>query len=136
MLADSMQVYAKGLFVGDAPQTQLGLSAEYNTSDGFRFSADWVFYDRLYASFDPVNRNNAADRMQPYRIHSYSMLDFYAAYNLLIKQFPVSFQLSCQNVFNKETIIRGDDGAGHNLDSFTGFWSLGRTYNISAKISF
>jgi iron complex outermembrane receptor protein len=136
VLADSMKVYAKGLFVGDAPQTQLGLSAEYLSKDGFRFSADWVFYDRLYASFDPVNRNNAADRSQPYRIHSYSMLDVYTAYYMMVKQIPVALQISCQNVFNKETIIRGDDGAGHNLASFSGFWSLGRTFNVSAKISF
>lgn len=136
VLVDSMMVYTKGLFVGGAPQTQLGLSAGYHTTDGFRFSADWVFYDRLYADFDPVNRNNPDDRSQPYRIPSYSLIDLYAGYDLSVKEFPVSLQLACQNVFNKQTIIRGDDGAGHNLETFSGFWSLGRTLNVSAKISF
>jgi iron complex outermembrane recepter protein len=136
VLVDSMMVYTKRLYVGDAPQTQLGLSAEYLTVDGFRFSADWVFYDRLYANFDPVNRNNPDDRRQPYRIPSYSLLDLYAGYEMKVKQFPVSLQLACQNVFNKQTIIRGDDGTGHDLATFSGFWSLGRTFNVSAKISF
>jgi len=136
VLVDSMMVYTKGLNVGDAPQTQIGISAEYHTVDGFRFSADWVFYDRLYANFDPVNRNNPDDRSQSYRIPSYSLLDLYAGYDMHVKQFPVSLQLGCQNVFNKETIIRGDDGAGHNLATFSGFWSLGRTFNVSAKVSF
>ena len=136
VLVDSMMVYSKGLFVGDAPQTQLGLSAEYHTVDGFRFSADWVLYDRLYADFDPANRNNPDDRMQPYRIPSYSLLDLYVGYDMNVKQFPVSLQLACQNAFNKQTIIRGDDGYGHDLETFSGFWSLGRTFNISAKISF
>ncbi len=136
VLVDSMMVYTKGLYVGDAPQTQLGLSAEYHTVDGFRFSADWVFYERLYANFDPANRNNPNDRIQPYRIPSYSLLDLYAGYDMAVKQFPVSLQLSCQNLFNKETIIRGDDGSGHNIETFSGFWSLGRTFNVSAKISF
>jgi len=136
VLVDSMQVYTKGLNVGDAPQTQIALSASYRTPDGFRFAADWVFYDRLYANFDPVNRNNANDRSQPYRIPAYSLLDLYAGYDMQLKQFPVSLQLGCQNVFDKEIIIRGDDGAGHNLATFSGFWSLGRTFNISAKISF
>jgi hypothetical protein len=54
----------------------------------------------------------------------------------LEEQFPVSLQLSCQNIFNKQTIIRGDDGVGHDLESFNGFWLLGRTFNISAKLSF
>jgi len=136
VLVDSMMVYTKGLYVGDAPQTQLGLSAEYHTEAGFRFSADWVFYDRLYANFDPVNRNNPDDRMQPYRVPSYSLVDLYAGYDMNVKQFPVSLQLACQNVFNKQTIIRGDDGANHDLETFSGFWSLGRTFNVSAKISF
>jgi outer membrane receptor for Fe3+-dicitrate len=136
VLVDSMMVYTKGLYVGDAPQTQLGLSAEYHTVDGFRFSADWLFYDKLYANFDPVNRNNPDDRSPPYRIPSYSLLDLYTGYDMHIKQFPVSLQLACQNVFNKQTIIRGDDGAGHDLATFSGFWSLGRTFNVSAKISF
>lgn len=136
VLVDSMMVYTKGLYVGDAPQTQVGLSAEYRTADGFRFSADWVYYDRLYANFDPVNRNNPDDRSQPYRIPSYSLIDLYAGYDMQVKQFPVSLQLACQNVFNKQTIIRGDDGAGHDLQTFSGFWSLGRTFNISVKISF
>ncbi len=136
VLVDSMMVYSKGLYIGDAPQTQLGFSAEYHSAEGFRFSVDWVFYDRLYANFDPVNRNNPDDRKQPYRIPSYSLFDLYGGYDFQVKQFPVSLQLSCQNVFNKETIIRGDDGVGHNLETFSGFWSLGRTFNISAKISF
>ncbi|MDO9257543.1 MAG: TonB-dependent receptor [Bacteroidales bacterium] len=136
VLVDSMMVYTKGLYVGDAPQTQLGFSAEYHTGDAFRFSADWVFYDRLYANFDPVNRNNAEDDSQPYKIPAYSLFDLYAGYDFQVKQFPVSMQFACQNLLNKQTIIRGDDGAGHDLETFSGFWSLGRTFNISAKISF
>jgi len=136
VLVDSMMVYSKGLVVGDAPQNQIGFSAEYKTLDGFWFSSDYVFYDRLFANFDPVNRNNPNDRQQPYRIPSYSMLDLYLGYDLKVKQLPVSLQVACQNVLDKETIIRGDDGANHNLETFKGFWSLGRTFNFSAKISF
>lgn len=136
VLVDNMKVYTKGLYVGDAPQTQLGFSAEYHSAEGLRFSADWVFYDRLYANFDPVNRNNPDDHSQPYRIPSYSLFDLYTGYDFQVKEFPISLQLSCQNIFNKETIIRGDDGSGHDLETFSGFWSLGRTFSISAKISF
>ena len=83
-----------------------------------------------------MNRNNPDDRSQPYWIPTYSLLDLYAGYDMQVKQFPVSLQLGCQNVFDKETIIRGEDGAGHDLETFSGFWSLGRTFNISVKISF
>lgn len=136
VLVDSMQVYTKGLYVGDAPQTQIGFSAEYHSVSGFRLGADWLYYNRLYANFDPVNRNLPEDRKQPYRIPDYSLFDLYSGYDFALRNFPVSLQLNCQNVFDKETIIRGDDGATHDLDSFRGFWSLGRTFNFSAKITF
>ncbi len=136
VLADSIMIYTKGLYVGDAPQTQIGISGEYHSVDSFSFSADWVYYNRLYASFDPANRNNADDRSQPYRIPSYSLLDLYAGYDFHIKELPVSLQLACQNIFGRQTIIRGEDGASHDLDTFRGFWSLGRTFNMSAKLSF
>lgn len=74
--------------------------------------------------------------MQPYLLPSYSLLDLYAGYDMNVKQFPVSLQLACQNVLGTETIIRGDDGASHDIDTFKGFWSLGRSFNVSAKISF
>lgn len=136
VLVNSMQVYTKGLYVGDAPQTQVGLSAAYHTQAGLRFAADWVYYDRLYANFDPANRNNPNDRSQPYRIPAYALTDVYTGYDFRMKTFPVSVQLSCQNVFDKVCIIRGDDGAGHDLPGFSGFWSMGRTFNLSAKIRF
>jgi iron complex outermembrane recepter protein len=136
VLADSIVVYAEGLYAGDAPQTQFGLSAEYQFARGFRLSADGLYYSRLYSSFDPVNRNNPDDRAQPYRIPDYMMFDVYAGYDFSIRRFGFSLQLACQNVLDKVTIIRGDDGASHGPDTFSGYWSMGRTYNLSARLSF
>jgi iron complex outermembrane recepter protein len=136
VLVDSVRIYTKGLFVGDAPQTQLGLSIDFTLLEHFNLVANWVYYDRLYANFDPSNRTNKADRTQPYRIPAYSIFDFYLNYDFEIRNFPASLQLSCQNIFDKEAITRGDDGINHNASSFTGFWAQGRTFNVSMKINF
>ena len=136
VLVENVKIYTKGLSVGDAPQTQLGVSMAYQMDAGLHFAADWVYYDRLYANFDPVNRIEATDRQQPYHIPAYGLFDLYAGYDLKMKELPVSLQIACQNVMNNETIIRGEDGASHQLDTFRGFWSLGRTFNFSAKLSF
>ncbi len=136
VLVDSLKIYTRGLFVGDAPQTQLGLSLDYTFFKQFNLVANWVYYDRLYANFDPTNRTNPDDRQQPYRIPAYGIFDLHTSYEFVIRQIPASVQLSCQNVFNNQAITRGDDGADHSLAGFTGFWAMGRTFNLSLKLSF
>lgn len=131
-----MPVYTKGLFVGDAPQTQLGISFDYHNPLGLQFAIDFLWYDRLYANFDPANRTHSEDRTQPLELPAYSMLDVMLGYNFTAKQFPVILQLNCQNLFDKEVVLRCDDGPGHDMQTFKGFWSLGRTFNVSAKLSF
>ena len=136
VLVDSLKVYAKGLYVGDAPQTQLGLYLEYSFWNGFDLTVNWIYYDRLYANFDPANRVTPGDRSQPYRLPAYGMTDICLGYNFSVRQIPSRLQITCQNVFNKVAMLRGDDGADHSLDTFTGFWSMGRTFGISMKVMF
>jgi hypothetical protein len=134
--AGTTEVYAKGLYVGDAPQTQFFATAEYSLWDDFSLAAEWVYYGRLYANFDPANRNNPDDRSQPYRIPSYSLTDVFANYRFMIGSVQADAQLSCHNLFDKETITRGEDGPAHDLETFRGFWTFGRTFHISLKLSF
>jgi iron complex outermembrane recepter protein len=136
VLIDSTRIYTKGLFVGDAPQTQLGLSVDYTFLDHFNLVANWVYYDRLYANFDPANRISPTDTEQSYRIPAYGIADLYMTYDFEIRHLPASIQLSCQNLFDKDAITRGDDGSDHTLSTFTGYWAQGRTFNVSMKLSF
>lgn len=136
VLVDNMKVYAKGLYVGDAPQTQLGLYLEYRFWQDFDVNANWVYYDRLYANFDPANRTDPDDTRQPYRLPAYSVTDIFLAYNFAVNKMNSRLQLSCQNLFNKIAMVRGDDGADHSSDTFTGFWTMGRNFNISLRIAF
>jgi len=136
VIVDTMRVYADGLKVGDAPQTQATIQMDYKLTDDIDVSANYVFCDRLYANFDPSTRGNENDRTQPYRIPAYGLLDLHLGYSLKLGDLPVYANLSCFNVMNTEKIMRGDDGAAHDLDTFRGFWTLGRTFNIAVKVSF
>jgi iron complex outermembrane recepter protein len=136
VLVDSTRIYTKELYVGDAPQTQFGASFDYTFLDHFNLVLNWVAYRRLYANFDPSNRTQSTDRQQPFQIPSYHLLDAYLAYDFTILESKASFQISCQNIENKQVITRGDDGADHTLASFSGFWSQGRTFNVSMKLTF
>ncbi len=136
VLVDDMKVYAKGLYVGDAPQTQVGIHAEYKFWNDFGLAADWLYFDRLYANFDPALRTDPGDDLQPYRLPAYTIADVYLGYNFMVNNTSSQLQFSCQNIFNKITQVRGDDGSDHTIDTFTGFWSMGRNFNVSLKVSF
>lgn len=136
VLIDSTKVYSKGLWVGDAPQLQYGMYGNLKLPGNFSLNATWLFFDRIYANFDPASRNNPNDRVQPYRIPSYHTIDLHLVYEFLVDGLKTTAGISAYNITNQESIMRGEDGITHNLDSFTGFWSPGRTFNFSLKVNF
>jgi outer membrane receptor for Fe3+-dicitrate len=136
VLIDYTEVYARDLKVGDAPQFQAGIYGELMLAQDLALNFNWLYYGRLYAGFDPSGRNNPADRNQPYRIPDYSMTDLFINYSFNIAGLKTIASVSCYNLLNKEVIMRGEDGSSHELDTFRGFWSPGRTFNLSMKISF
>jgi len=102
----------------------------------FQLTGIWLYYDNIYASFDPAGRTDPDDTSQSFQIPSYNILDLHLTYPFSLFKQPALFGISCFNVLNSDHIIRGEDGAGHDLDSFRGFWGFGRTFNFSLKVSF
>ena len=136
VLIDSTQVFSKGLWVGDTPQLQIGVYSDLQLPGNIRLSANWLFYDKIYANFDPAGRNNPNDRNQPFRLPSYHTIDMHAFHDFNISAMKATAGISVFNILNHESIMRGEDGATHDIDTFTGFWSPGRTFNFSLKINF
>ena len=136
VVVDTTKVYANGLFVGDAPQTQLGIFLKSKIMDLFDFSFNYTYNDRLYADFDPAARYDPNDRKQSFRLPSYSLLDAHLGYNFKISNYDVYTGLSCYNLFDKEYITRGEDGSNHDLSSFQGNWGFGRTFSLNLKVNF
>ena len=134
VVVDTINVYADGLYVGDAPQFQAGVSAAFRILRMLGLSAQWVYYDRLYADFNPAARTDPGDRQQSYRLPSYSLLDLFAEYGFRLAGMDVYLNAGCYNVLDQKHIIRGEDGSSHDLQSFRGFWGFGRTFNIAAKV--
>lgn len=133
---DTVNVYADGLYVGGAPQFQAGLTAALRMLQTFDLKLNWVYYDRIFADFDPSGRNNPQDRSQPYRIPAYSLLDIHFNYPFSLFGNRADLNLSCYNALDSEHIIRGEDGPGHDLENFRGFWGFGRTFHVDLKFYF
>jgi hypothetical protein len=136
VVVDTIQVYADGLYVGDAPQTQLSLFASILVLRTVTFTTSWIYYDRYYADFSPNTRTNPDDRTQPYEIPSYQVLDMYLGCPFRIGKVKANAELGCQNALNEKYITRGQDGYSHTIDDFTGFWGFGRTFYAGLKLDF
>ncbi len=74
LVIDTVSVYSDGLPVGDSPQTQLFASAQITITKGVQINADWRYNSRLYADFDPTDRENPSDRMASFRLPDYSLV--------------------------------------------------------------
>ncbi len=135
-LIDSTAVFVKNIKVGDAPQLTFGIYGELRLPDGWSINTNWMYYGNLYANFDPSGRNNTDDRTQPYRIPDYAVCDIHLGRDFNIGELEANAAISCYNVLNQESIMRGEDGPTHDLDTFIGFWSPGRIFNFSLKIAF
>jgi hypothetical protein len=136
VVVDTIDVYANGLFVGDAPQTQLGLFGSVRVFKMFRVSAQWNYYDRMYADFNPANRTDPDDRSQPYRLPSYHALDLHLEFPFKAGNIEFLAYGSAFNLLNDEYIIRAVDGPSHDRETMTGFWGLGRNFNFGIKVAF
>lgn len=140
-LAD-ITVYADGLRVANQPQTQLGGRISWLTKTGWNASIEYIWYDRLYAEFDPADRDDPDEiGMQPYRLPSYGIANLYMGYDFpLVKstKSPINAYvgLNVNNLLNTTYIAEGIDGSSHDLDTFNGWWGYGRNLTVTAKIYF
>jgi iron complex outermembrane recepter protein len=133
---DTITVYADGLYVGDAPQTQVSLFAGISILRTVDFSVAWMYYDRYYADFSPTTRTNPEDRNQSYRIPAYQTLDLHLECPFPVGKLRARADVGCLNALNSTYIIRGLDGATHTINDFTGFWGFGRTFYVALKLEF
>ncbi len=136
VVVDTVKVFADGLFVGGTAQQQLGLFARLQILRFFSLRAEYRYFDRLYANFNPAERNRADDQTQAFRIPAYHLLDLYLSIPFNLGKSSASVQLNAYNLLNSVHILNGEDGSDHKLETFRGFWSFGRNFEISLRIGF
>ncbi len=132
-----INVYADGLHVGDAPQTQLGAEADCKMPGGFYARLGWKMNVRMYADFEPSKRTNSSDRSDSYRIPTYHLLNGTVGWTgPFSRDMELNLFITCRNITDAVYIERGTDGAAHDLATFRGFWGLERNFTFGARLSF
>lgn len=133
---DTVNVFVKGLYIGGTAQNQAGSFIDIRILKTLNLRGEYQFNDRIFADFDPTQRDNPDDLSQSYMFPSYGIVNVYLGIPFKIGKSYGNLQVNGYNIFDKKYIVTGEDGINHDLDTFKGFWSFGRTLLLGLKLNF
>ncbi len=136
VVVDTVKVYASGLFVGGHPQLHLGLFVQAKLLGFTELKLEWNYFDRHYAAFEPSGRQNPDNRDQSYKLPAVQVVNAYLSFPLSIGENQMQVFAAAYNLFDEIYILKGEDGPGHGIEGFRGYWSFGRNFSFGLKYSF
>ncbi len=141
----TVDAFIAGLQVGDAAQTTAAIGIAYNLMPNLRFSADFNYYDNLYADFDPTDRSHpTAEGVDAWKAPAYGLLDLNLKYDFELAGLDASFIGNVFNVGDVEYIADVQDGGSVISDVYVGgtaqnsqfFYGAGVTWTAGVKVRF
>ncbi|MES2113274.1 MAG: TonB-dependent receptor [Bacteroidota bacterium] len=147
----------KGLKVGEfgtantSAQTTAALGLDIQVLPKVKIGANWNYYGRYYASFDPsklttTQQTQATVPYSNYQLPNYSTMDLNAVYRFKFAGLDASFIANVYNLFNTAYVADAfetgipSSAAGYNFVTRTnnmGVWyGSPRTYMTTLKINF
>ena len=135
---------AQGVHVGDAAQTQFGISFRYEPNYSSYIKLRGTHFADYYSDFDPLSLYRENGGTESWVIPSYQLVDLHAGYKFKIfddKNLDIKF--SILNLFDEVYISDAQNNDPYNASSsdFDAksagvFFGLGRRFNLSAKFNF
>ena len=135
---------AKGVHVGDAAQTQYGLSVRYEPTYNSYIKLRGTYFADYYSDFDPLSLHGENGGRESWVIPAYQLVDLHAGYKFKIfddKKLDIKF--SILNLFNEIYISDAQNNDPYNAStsdfdakSASVFFGLGRRFSLSARFNF
>lgn len=125
-------LYLKNVHVGNVAQTVLGIGVDYGFMESFTVGANFNYYDRLYANYDPTKRTSST-LGDVWQLPSYGLLDMNLRYNFTISGMNSSLIANVHNLLNTKYFSEGTDGTMSDPQVWYG---LGTTWSVGLKIRF
>jgi iron complex outermembrane recepter protein len=135
---------ADGVHVGDAAQTQYGLSIRYEPTVNAYIKLRGTFFDNYYSDFDPLSLNGSNAGRESWKIPAYNLIDLHAGYEFRItEKTKLALKFSILNLLDEMYIsdAQNNDPYNANYQDFDAksagvFFGLGRRFNLSAQFTF
>ncbi len=132
----NFNAYIKDLHVGNAAQLTSSVMVNWEPLPKVRIGADWNFFGRNYADFDPTKRDNATDRSESWRMPNYSTVDANLNYHFKVAGLNAKIYCNINNLLNTRYIADAQDGAEHNAPTALVWYGEGITWSTGLKITF
>jgi hypothetical protein len=138
---DTLRYNANGVHVGDAAQTQYGLSIRYEPT----YNSYIKLRGTYFSDFDAGTLSGENSGRESWVIPSYQLVDLHCGYKLKLSDIhKLDIKLSILNLLNAVYISDAQNNAGYQaLDlrdfdakSATVFFGLGRRFSLSARFNF
>jgi len=134
-LVETVDIYIKGLKVGDAAQTTYALGLNYDLTDDTVFTLDYNYFGNLFADFNPNSQSNP-NPVDSWKVPSYNIFDAALRHKFKFGEFDASIIGRVNNIFDTEYISDARDGATHTSTTALVYYGSGRTFSVGAKINF
>ena len=143
--SDTLRYDADGVHVGDAAQTQYGLSIRYEPTHNSYIKIRGTYFDDYYSDFDAGTLKGDHSGRESWVIPSYQLVDLHCGYAFkLSDKNKLDIRLSVLNLLDEMYISDAQNNDSYNTPpqydfdakSASVFFGLGRRFNLSAKFSF
>lgn len=142
---------ARGVSVGDAAQTQLGVKIRLDITKRLYIKSQYTWFDRNFANFEPAGLEGENAGRQSWQMPSYGLMDLHLGYGFPVKNTGIkgstpylNFRLSVLNLLDEIYIadaqnndrFTGQTGNNFDAESAAVFYGLGRRFNASIQLEF
>ena len=130
------KAYIKGVHVGNSAQATAALGVNWSPFKNFRLHADWTWFGKNFADFDPTNRTKPEDAVDSWQMPSYSTVDAGMSYRFKIAGLDASIFGNVYNLLNTTYIADARDGDKHNAATALVYYGFGTTWSTGIKVNF
>lgn len=128
--------YIKGVHVGNSAQTTAAVGINWMPFKNIRLTADFNWFGKNYADFDPTNRTKPDDDVDSWKMPNFATLDLGISYSFKIAGLDARIFGNAYNVTNTLYIADATDGATHDAASARVYYGFGPTWATGIRVNF
>jgi hypothetical protein len=135
-LLGEYSAYIGDVHVGNSAQVTSALTVDYEMLPGFKVGADFNYYGKNFAEFDPTNRTVEGEKVDSWQLPDYTTFDMNLKYDFNIGSLEASVYGNVNNLFNTEYVADANDGDNHDAASALVYYGFGTTWSTGLKVKF